>query len=256
MNYNRQLHQITPGVTSYAAGNAWIPGPAPDVAGFSHGVRLGAKPAPPHRLILPPLGATTDNGNFHRFADFGYFGKPESYEKDLGLPRNRIGAGRIGSSWRHINQVLGNRGNQVLFIEGTVKQDDNIKYPWAKGDFGPLETGASVSYRPPRLFSGAQFSQPEIPVKYNYHTAIETEVNAAETIGAIYEFPPPEREVAHAPTQDRQLNTGVDVTMGPPQEVLPVYGDYLPSGPAPVDPEATPGTDLSHNHFPKTHMGL
>ena len=102
---NRQLHQITPGVTSYAAGNAWIPGPAPDVAGFSHGVRLGAKPAPPHRLILPPLGATTDNGNFHRFADFGYFGKPESYEKDLGLPRNRIGAGRIGSSWRHINQV-------------------------------------------------------------------------------------------------------------------------------------------------------
>ena len=81
------------------------------------------------------------------------------------------------------SQVLGNRGNQVLFIEGTVKQDDNIKYPWAKGDFGPLETGASVSYRPPRLFSGAQFSAPDPPVKYNYHPAIETELNAAETIG-------------------------------------------------------------------------
>ena len=79
--------------------------------------------------------------------------------------------------------MLGNRGNQVLFIEGTVKQNDNVNYPWARGDLGPLERGASVSYRPPRLFSGAQFSQPEVPVKYNYHTAIETEPNAAETIG-------------------------------------------------------------------------
>ena len=50
--------------------------------------------------------------------------------------------------------------------------------------------------------------------------------------------------------------SGLDVTKGPPEEVLPVYGDYLPAGPAPVDPLATPGTDLSHNHIPKTHMGL
>merc|ERR1711990_563058 len=142
---------MSPGNSSYDAMNHWLPQiyRKPTVE-FKNKINPPDSNGKLNRL--PPLTNTAVNSN--HCLDFGYFGKSSQYQPDPGVPRMRTG--RIGSSWRNITQVLGNRGNQVLFIDGAVKQTDNSRYPWAMGEYGPMESESSASYVQPRHFNAKQ----------------------------------------------------------------------------------------------------
>ncbi len=56
--------------------------------------------------------------------------------------------GRIGSQWRHIKQTNTYSGSNLMFIDGTVRVDDSIKYPIPNFGYPPLK-------RPQHKFSGS-----------------------------------------------------------------------------------------------------
>ena len=56
----------------------------------------------------------------------------------------------------------------LIFPSGAVKQHDNIQYPWAMGEFGPMESESTASYIAPRSFSSAKFAYPQDPINYDF----------------------------------------------------------------------------------------
>ena len=56
--------------------------------------------------------------------------------------------GRIGSQWRHIKQTNTYSGSNLMFIDGTVRVDDSLKYPIPRFGYPPLK-------RPQHKFSGS-----------------------------------------------------------------------------------------------------
>jgi len=73
-----------------------------------------------------------DNGEYV-IDDSAGIASTNLYRKSYILPMSR--SGRNGGQWRHIKQALGQTGSNILFIEGTVKDDDVRRYP----PFGILE---------------------------------------------------------------------------------------------------------------------
>lgn len=64
----------------------------------------------------------------------------------VGLPKMRHG--RIGSQWRHIKQTNTYSGSNLMFIDGTVRVDDSLKYPIPRFGYPPLK-------RPQHKFSSS-----------------------------------------------------------------------------------------------------
>jgi hypothetical protein len=60
----------------------------------------------------------------------------------------RMRHGRIGSQWRHIKQTNTYSGSNLMFIDGTVRLDDSIKYPIPRLGYPPMK-------RPQHKFLGS-----------------------------------------------------------------------------------------------------
>ncbi|XP_052768794.1 uncharacterized protein LOC128209028 isoform X4 [Mya arenaria] len=68
----------------------------------------------------------------------------KSQEQANNLNLNRYG--RAGGVWRHVRACIANTGSQLAFIDGTVKEEDNVYFPpWNKGT-APQAT--YTAYRP------------------------------------------------------------------------------------------------------------
>lgn len=67
--------------------------------------------------------------------------------------------GRLGSPWRHIKACINNAGNHLVFVDGTVKSEENFFYP-PEDQFQPPNFSLYVSPRMPRR------SQSQIPMTY------------------------------------------------------------------------------------------
>merc|ERR1712121_14465 len=57
--------------------------------------------------------------------------------------------GRLGSPWRHIKACINNAGNHLVFIDGTIKSEENFFYP-PEDQFQPPNFSLYVSPRMPR----------------------------------------------------------------------------------------------------------
>jgi hypothetical protein len=76
-------------------------------------------------------------------------GHPSMYHIPPGPPKWRVHS-RLGSGWRHIKEVLTNRGSQrVTYVEGTVRQEDNLRYPQLIEAYMPIHH----TYISPRMGS-------------------------------------------------------------------------------------------------------
>ncbi|CAF4149781.1 unnamed protein product [Rotaria magnacalcarata] len=51
----------------------------------------------------------------------------------------RMRHGRIGSQWRHIKQTNTYSGSNLMFIDGTVRVDDSIKFPIPRFGYPPMK---------------------------------------------------------------------------------------------------------------------
>ncbi|CAF1353623.1 unnamed protein product [Rotaria sp. Silwood1] len=60
-----------------------------------------------------------------------------STKAGCGFPRMRHG--RIGSQWRHIKQTNTYSGSNLMFIDGTVRVDDSLKYPIPRFGYPPMK---------------------------------------------------------------------------------------------------------------------
>ncbi|XP_012938814.1 uncharacterized protein LOC101852025 [Aplysia californica] len=57
--------------------------------------------------------------------------------------------GRLGSPWRHIKACINNAGNHLVFIDGTIKSEENFFYP-PESMFEPPNFSMYISPRMPR----------------------------------------------------------------------------------------------------------
>lgn len=57
--------------------------------------------------------------------------------------------GRLGSPWRHIKACINNAGNHLVFIDGTIKSEENFFYP-PEEMFEPPNFSMYISPRMPR----------------------------------------------------------------------------------------------------------
>lgn len=59
--------------------------------------------------------------------------------------------GRAGGVWRHVRACVANTGTQIAFIDGTVKQEDNVIFPQQKykAKPSPFFSGLPVTQRLP-----------------------------------------------------------------------------------------------------------
>lgn len=73
--------------------------------------------------------------------------------------------GRAGGVWRHVRACVANTGTQLAFIDGTVKEEDNVYFPpWRKSApaGGGLQRQNNYTYYPP----GNQISANFVPATY------------------------------------------------------------------------------------------
>ncbi|KAL4237671.1 hypothetical protein ACF0H5_002385 [Mactra antiquata] len=68
------------------------------------------------------------------------------------VPKNEITLnryGRAGGVWRHVRSCVANTGNQLAFIDGTVKEEDNVFFPAWKSTHGRKQQrpGSYTGYR-------------------------------------------------------------------------------------------------------------
>lgn len=57
--------------------------------------------------------------------------------------------GRLGSPWRHVKACINNAGNHLVFIDGTIKSEENFFYP-PEDMYEPPNFNMYVSPRMPR----------------------------------------------------------------------------------------------------------
>jgi len=57
--------------------------------------------------------------------------------------------GRLGSPWRHIKACINNAGNHLVFIDGTIKSEENYFYP-PEDMFEPPDFSLYISPRMPK----------------------------------------------------------------------------------------------------------
>ncbi|XP_052271076.1 uncharacterized protein LOC127871858 [Dreissena polymorpha] len=70
--------------------------------------------------------------------------------------------GRAGGVWRHVRACVANTGTQLAFIDGTVKEEDNVYFPpWNKSG----GQSAYTNYRPLNWNRGVPKTQKSLPPK-------------------------------------------------------------------------------------------
>ncbi|XP_074661751.1 uncharacterized protein LOC141914446 isoform X2 [Tubulanus polymorphus] len=122
-----------------------------------------------YQYVVPQNGYSADNRMLFR--------------KQVEAPKIRCG--RVGSSWRHVKQCLGNLGNQIMFIDGAVKTEDIDKFPPWGFHTQPKrpDSRQQVFYEPPTMYNTMNGLPRQRPM---HHNGLNTEYNQRAKKGYKY----------------------------------------------------------------------
>ncbi|XP_067939260.1 uncharacterized protein [Watersipora subatra] len=119
------------------------------------------------------------------------------FRKSYSLPLSR--SGRSGGQWRHIKQATGQAGENLLYIEGTVKDHDVKHFP----PFGILQPQIKYNKYGQRLLPGRTGS--------GYRT-MSSGANARAKAGFEYWYKEPKSNISQPPPQPFRTISGHQLT--------------------------------------------